>query len=85
MPVNRPKALTRYVYGVYGLSEWQALIPVGRAKLRINFSGGETGGYGLVPATFVTTDRSVAMMIEKSEYFKTGRIRRLPPSQSPLP
>ncbi|MBD5205346.1 MAG: hypothetical protein HDS71_02635 [Bacteroidales bacterium] len=64
-------------YGVYGLSEWVALIPAGQAKLRVCFAGGETSGYGRVPASFVTRDRSLALLIENSIYFKTGRIVRL--------
>ena len=79
--VPTPKAASRirYAYGVYGLSEWVALIPVGKAKLRVSFTGGATNGYGTVPATFVTTDRSVSRIIENSEYFMTGRIRRISP------
>lgn len=73
-PGKRP---VRYRYGVYGLSEWVALIPAGKAKLRISFSGESNGGFGTAPATFETTDSSVARIIEKSAYFRNGRIRRL--------
>lgn len=77
---NNPRAAARdreYRYGVYGLSEWVALIPAGKARLRVSFAGGETSGYGRVPASFVTTDRSLAFLIENSDYFKSGRIVRL--------
>lgn len=67
----------RYRYGVFGLSEWVALIPVGKAKLRVRFSGGETSGFGRVPAEFVTTDPTVARLIQESDYFRQGRIKRL--------
>lgn len=67
----------RYVYGVSGLTEWQALITVGSAKVRIPFTGGSLSAYGQVPARFATCDPSVARLIEDSEYFKSRRIRRL--------
>lgn len=67
----------RYTFGVYGLTEWQALIPVGQAKLRIPFTGGMLSAYGLSPAKFSTTDASLARLIRDCEYFKTGRIREL--------
>lgn len=66
-----------YSYGVYGLSEWEVLIPAGRAKLRLRFTGGETGGYGATPARFTTANSSIAALIEESEYFKSRRIVRL--------
>lgn len=67
----------RYVYGVYGLSEWVALIPAGKARLRICFTGGGTSGHGTSAASFATRDASIATLIERSSYFRTGRIVRL--------
>ncbi len=64
-------------YGIYGLSEWEALIPAGRAKMRVHFAGGETTGFGRKPAIFTTSSRAVARLIEESEHFKSGRIVRL--------
>ena len=61
-------------YGVLGLLEWNALIPAGRAHLRIMFSGGALTAYGTTPATYSTKDAMVQQIIERSKYFKEGRI-----------
>lgn len=42
-------------YGVNGMMEWNAIIPVGRTSVRVHFTGGTVTGYGVSPATF--TDR----------------------------
>lgn len=67
----------RRVYGVYGLTEWVALIPVGAAKVRIPFTGGSMSSLGVIPATFDTTDHAVGELIERSGYFRSGRIVRI--------
>lgn len=72
VPGNRD-GLT-YFYGVYGLSEWVALIPMGNAKLRIEFTGGSTSGYGVTPAVFATKNFHVAKAIDESPYYKEERI-----------
>lgn len=74
---ERSGRVHRYVYGISGLTEWQALITVGSARVRIPFTGGSLSAYGQVPARFSTTDASVARIIEDSVYFKSRRIRRL--------
>lgn len=66
-----------YYYGVYGLSEWSVLIPIGNARLRVHFSGGSMSGYGRRPATFETKSREIAKAIENSCYFTSGRIKPL--------
>lgn len=63
-----------YCYGVYGLSEWVVLIPIGGAKLRLTFTGGSASECGLRPATFVTKNIEIARAIEQSEYYRSGRI-----------
>lgn len=68
---------SRTVFGVYGLTEWETLIPAGRAKLRVRFTGGSLSGYGVVPATFTTYNLHVKLLIENSPQFKSGRIKRL--------
>lgn len=68
---------TTYVYGVDGLTEWQVLLVAGRAKVKLRFTGGSMSGYGQVPAKFITKNAAIAKIIENSEYFKQGRIRRL--------
>ena len=67
-----------YVYGVHGLTEWIAIIHVGRASVRIPFTGGAITGYGVKPAMFVTKSRAVSKLIEASPYFEK-RIKRILP------
>ncbi|MDE5806666.1 MAG: hypothetical protein K2H76_01000 [Muribaculaceae bacterium] len=67
----------RATYGVSGMMEWVALIPTGRNIVRVRFSGGSLTGYGVAPATFRTTNPVVMDVIEKSSYFKRGKIRLL--------
>lgn len=67
-------AITRKTYGVSGLMEWGAAIPVGKATMKVHFSGGSLTGYGVTPATFTTEDPMKQMIIEKSDYFKSGKI-----------
>ena len=64
------------MYAVDGLTEWIALIRVGKAKVRIPFTGGSLSGYGCVPARFVTQSAALRKLIEESTHFKTGKIRR---------
>lgn len=66
---ERPK-----VYGVYGLTEWHALLPLGRRKVRVSFTGGALSGYGVVPATFATAHPVLQHVIEHSEHFRSGKI-----------
>lgn len=65
-----------YVYAVDGLTEWVALINVGKAKVRIPFTGGSMSAYGCVPARFGTYSQALAMLIEKSDHFINGKIKR---------
>ena len=65
-----------YSYEVSGLTEWVALIAIGKARIRVPFTGGSMTGFGSTPARFRTTSSAIAKIIESSNYFKTGRIRR---------
>lgn len=64
-------------YGVYGMTEWIALIPAGQAKIRVPFSGGSISGYGVRPATFSTGNEHLCRIIENSEYYKIKKIERI--------
>lgn len=65
------------VYGVYGLTEWNALIRAGRALVRVNFTGGSASAMGVVPATYSTNNSVVKAIIEGSPDFRKGKIKRL--------
>lgn len=62
-------------YGVSGMMEWVALIPMRRNIVRVRFKGGSLSGYGVTPATFTTTNPVVMRMIEESGYYRSGKIR----------
>lgn len=64
-------------YATYGMTEWLALLPVGRALVRIPFTGGSVTGFGVRPATFSTNSPGVAKLIENSTYFASGKIVRI--------
>lgn len=57
-----------------GFTEWIALIPIGKARIRIPFTGGSVSGYGTVPAKFTTSSAALAKLIENSRQFRTGKI-----------
>lgn len=62
-------------YGIYGKVEMSVLIPVNRAKLRINFQDGIINAQGVVPASFTTSDPVVQTAIENHEMYLKGRIK----------
>lgn len=63
-----------FVFGVRGLTEWIAVVRVGKCKIRIPFTGGSQTGFGSVPATFVTDSGSLATIIRNSRLCKEGKI-----------
>lgn len=65
----------RITYGVYGMMEYQAVIKVGRSKMKVQFADGSVSAVGVSPATFSTTNLMVQTAIEMSEQFKRGLIK----------
>lgn len=74
MPTTVKNSCAARRYGVYGLTEWEALLPVGKAAVRIHFKGGSLSALGVVPATFSTACPALQELIQKSEHFRSGRI-----------
>lgn len=74
-------------YGVNGLMEWEALIPSGKFELHVQFTGGTLTGYGVTPALYSTDNPIFQQIIERSEYFKSGRIKiiRTVETEDPAP
>ena len=64
----------RKTYGVRNLVEWQAIIPAGRGKLIVHFTGGSITAYGVTPATYKTENPAQQAIIETSKHFRSGRI-----------
>ena len=70
---NKNKMIQK-IYGVSDLKDWMVNIRSGKLTLRVSFSGGATTARGRVPATYSTSDPVKQAIIEKSDYFKYGRI-----------
>lgn len=64
-------------YGAKGLMEWQCLIRSGKSKLHITFTGGTLTEYGVSSAKYTTSNPIIQDMIERSDYFKNGKITLL--------
>ncbi len=65
----------RITYGVYNIIEWHTLIPMGKAVVKVTFSGGAITTSGITPATYTTTDPIVQFAIEQSAEYKSGKIQ----------
>ena len=64
----------RITYGVYGMMEYQAIIKIGRATLKVLFTDGSMTAIGQNPAKYTTSDFLTQHAIENSSDFKKGRI-----------
>lgn len=62
-------------YEVPGMMEWHPVFRVGRTRMQVSFTGGHMCGGGSTPASYHTSDPVVQAVIEKSEAFRSGRIR----------
>lgn len=65
----------RITYGVYGMMEYQAIIKIGRATLKVLFTDGSMTSIGQNPAKYTTSDFFTQHAIENSSDFKRGRIQ----------
>lgn len=65
----------RITYGVYGMMEYQTIIKIGRATLKVLFTDGSMTTIGQNPAKYTTSDFLVQRAIENSSEFKKGRIQ----------
>lgn len=65
----------RITYGVYGMMEYQTIIKIGRATLKVLFTDGSLTAIGQNPAKYTTSDFLVQRAIENSSEFKKGRIQ----------
>lgn len=65
----------KITYGVYGMMEYQAIIKIGRATLKVLFTDGSMTSIGQNPAKYTTSDFLTQHAIENSSDFKRGRIQ----------
>lgn len=69
------KKKTKTTYGVYNLIEWHALLRLGKATVKVHFTGGSITTQGVTPATFTTEDPVIQFAIERSPEFIAGKIK----------
>ena len=67
----------RKTYGIYGYIEYQAVINVGKNKIKIPFTGGTVSAFGTTPATFETDNLVAQISIEHSSEYRSGKISLL--------
>lgn len=65
----------KVTYGVYNLVEWYAILRMGKATVKVPFTGGAITTQGVTPATFTTSDPIVQIAIERSPDFARGKIK----------
>lgn len=61
-------------YGIKGFMEYQALIKVGKSRMKVTFTGGSMSAKGVIPCTFSTDNYMTQHAIENSKEFKNGFI-----------
>ncbi len=64
-------------YGVYGMMEYQSIIPMGKARLKVQFTDGSITSIGQNPAKFTTSDFMTQHAIENSNLYLRGFIKRI--------
>lgn len=67
----------KITYGVIGINEWHTNIPLGKASVRVSFTGGATTLNGVIPASYTTDNPIVQMAIERSQAFLSGKIKKI--------
>ena len=58
-----------------GMIEYQSLVKIGRANMKVHFTNGSMNAIGVSPATFTTSNPLTQMAIENSRDFKRGLIK----------
>ena len=66
---------TKTTYGVYNLIEWHAILRMGKATVKVPFTGGSITKQGVTPATFTTDNPVTQFAIERSPEFLNGKIK----------
>ncbi|MDE7394032.1 MAG: hypothetical protein K2M80_06120 [Muribaculaceae bacterium] len=67
----------RITYGVFNYVEWHARIKMGKARMKVSFTGGSISSQGVIPATHTTSNPIAQLGIEQSEEFKSGIIKKI--------
>ncbi len=65
----------RITYGVYGMMEYESVVKIGKARMKVRFTDGSMTSYGQNPALYTTSDFLVQHAIANSSDFKRGLIK----------
>ncbi len=65
----------RVTYGVYNLVELHARLSLGKATVKVAFTGGAITTLGITPATHTTSNPIIQLAIENSPEFRSGKIK----------
>lgn len=71
---NPPQSVT---YAIYGMMEYVMSVKILGHYQNLHFSGGCMSGYGVRPATYTTSDELMQNLIEQTDTFRSGKIKRL--------
>ena len=66
----------RVTYEIHGQIERNSYFRIGKALVRIEFTGGSINSTGVIPAQYTTENALFQSAIENSEAFRTGEIKR---------
>lgn len=77
MPKIKNKNIQTATYAVDGMTEYVLRIPVANTHVDLNFTGGLFSGYGVRPATLTLDDPIKIRLLESTQQFRSGFIRKL--------
>lgn len=66
----------RITYEIHGQIERNCYFRIGKALVRVDFTGGSINSNGVSPAHYVTDNALFQRAIENSEAFRTGEIKQ---------
>lgn len=70
------KMKKRITYEIHGQIERNSYFRIGKALVRIEFTGGSINSTGVYPAQYVTENALFQKAIENSDAFRNGEIKR---------
>ena len=68
--------MERITYEIYGQIERNCYFRIGKALVRVEFTGGSINSTGVSPAVYMTDNPLFQKAIENSESFRSGEIKR---------
>ena len=68
--------MERITYEIYGQIERNCYFRIGKALVRVEFTGGSINSTGVSPAVYMTDNPLFQKAVENSESFRSGEIKR---------